>query len=35
MFHAFPVLMPWAHASGRVFAAAQAFVDARLAGSGR
>jgi acetyl esterase/lipase len=31
MFHAFPMLMPWAPASGRVFAAAAELVDRRLA----
>jgi acetyl esterase/lipase len=30
MFHAFPVIMPWAHTSQRVLEAVRAFVDARL-----
>lgn len=33
MFHVFPILMPWAHASGRVYRAVGAFVRERL-GSG-
>ena len=31
MFHAFPILMPWAHASRQVYTALQAFVNGRLA----
>jgi acetyl esterase/lipase len=30
MFHVFPILMPWAHASGRVYRAVGAFVRKRL-----
>jgi len=29
MFHVFPILMPWAAASGRVYRAVGAFVSAR------
>ncbi|HEX4245319.1 MAG TPA: hypothetical protein VHY77_07125, partial [Acidimicrobiales bacterium] len=37
MFHVFPILMPWAEASRRVFAAIESFVKGQLeaAGAGR
>jgi acetyl esterase/lipase len=31
MFHVFPILMPWAQASRRVFSAIEAFVGRQLA----
>jgi epsilon-lactone hydrolase len=34
MFHVFPILMPWAAASRRVFAAVHTFVEERLAAAG-
>ena len=35
MFHVFPILMPWADASRRVYRAVGEFVDRRLAGGHR
>jgi hypothetical protein len=35
MFHVFPILMPWADASARVYHAVGAFVRRRLEGEGR
>jgi hypothetical protein len=32
MFHVFPILMPWADASGRVYRAVGALVSKQLAG---